>query len=399
MRALSVIGALALLGIGGCYPDPIQLPDKPRIMIGLATDFTVPTEIDTIYVEAERLSEDYVSGPLDAALLPGTIRLDCPSDYCDNLVIITVTAKLGPTDEIARRSARVSYVSDQLSFLPMPLCKSCREVTCGQNESCYAGRCVDRIYRDEDDPLPAFDGGLDLDTFANAECSIVPSTSCASAGVCPTTAKVTYGSVVIDANEVTQADYAAFLASNPSIEGQSAQCAENHRLEPDTGCFENACPEGEDCSAHPQTCVDWCDARAYCAWAGKHLCGGISAPLDYTDFANPLTSEWSAACTNGGARDYPYGPTYDDQRCNGGDANLSTTIPVGSSGCGDGGAVDLSGNVAEWEDTCLESGSSGYECRIRGGSYSSDADDLRCDAAAKAPFESTARDVGFRCCG
>jgi len=57
--------------------------------------------------------------------------------------------------------------------------------------------------------------------------------------------------------------------------------------------------------------------------------------------------------------------------------------------------VDMSGNVAEWVDAC---DTDGKKCRVRGGSYSSSDESLRCDAAAHELRTDTSRAVGFRCC-
>ena len=71
---------------------------------------------------------------------------------------------------------------------------------------------------------------------------------------------------------------------------------------------------------HPDAaaaCIDWCDAAAYCQWAGKRLCGAIGggetpeAKLD-----DPLADEWLYVCTNGGKTKYPYGDTLDTTKCN-----------------------------------------------------------------------------------
>jgi hypothetical protein len=55
--------------------------------------------------------------------------------------------------------------------------------------------------------------------------------------------------------------------------------------------------------------VDWCGAYAYCAWAGKHLCGAIGGgptpyshetdPTLYEAFAAPRVSEWTNVCSAG----------------------------------------------------------------------------------------------------
>jgi len=51
------------------------------------------------------------------------------------------------------------------------------------------------------------------------------------------------------------------------------------------------------------TCLDVCDAFAFCKWAGKHLCG-YPASVEFLDDEKNvepfLTSEWFYACTNGG---------------------------------------------------------------------------------------------------
>ena len=70
---------------------------------------------------------------------------------------------------------------------------------------------------------------------------------------------------------------------------------------------------------HPDAaaaCIDWCDAAAYCQWAGKRLCGAIGggetpeAKLD-----DPMADEWLYVCTNGGKTKYPYGDTGSADKC------------------------------------------------------------------------------------
>ena len=153
------------------------------------------------------------------------------------------------------------------------------------------------------------------------------------------------------------------------------------------------------------TSVDWCDASAYCTWAGGHICGlvgGQAAAL--ADFNNPNTNEWFAACTDSGAQTYPYGNAYDPQACNGVDAGLGAVAPAGSlAGCegGQPGLFDLSGNVWEWESGCADSPMTDdetEECRYRGGSYFSGASVLRCSIDAKRARSYRNANTGIRCC-
>ena len=62
----------------------------------------------------------------------------------------------------------------------------------------------------------------------------------------------------------------------------------------------------------------------------------------------------------------------------------------------------MSGNVAEWENSCSGSNGANDQCLVRGGSFLSSADDAKCAAQRtvdRAPMSgSDLLDVGFRCC-
>jgi formylglycine-generating enzyme len=213
---------------------------------------------------------------------------------------------------------------------------------------------------------------------------------------CPAMVRTDEG-FCIDATEVTRAAYQGWLDEGPAVAAADG-CQSDASFDP-------YCDWEVDGDL-PATCVDWCDAEAFCRAAGKHLCGRIgggSASYD-TDYDDASASEWFAACSSGGKYDYPYGDTYAPRRCeeSGFIDTTSATIchaPSAPYDC----IVHLSGNVREWDDSCTDATEAAL-CRLRGGGYrgAQAPSDFACvaDAAATrtgAPV-STYVGVGFRCC-
>jgi formylglycine-generating enzyme required for sulfatase activity len=207
----------------------------------------------------------------------------------------------------------------------------------------------------------------------------------------------------IDSTEVTACDYEAFLASSPSTR-QIAPCAWNTDYKPDNT---NSCLGAYDPANYPSLpmrCVDWCDAVAYCSWAGKELCGSIGGgPRGSLDVAD---SAWANACSASGRKTYPYGNTQDPAAC----IVRTTTQPaevkdVGSTPTCEGGFFDLfdmGGNVAEWENACDGNGGQSQLCEVRGGSFAQVPAAAACDASYSSVSgtrrDLRADDIGFRCC-
>jgi sulfatase modifying factor 1 len=204
------------------------------------------------------------------------------------------------------------------------------------------------------------------------------------------------GSYCIDATEVTQAQYKAFLDANdkPAKVG----------CEP---TFDPACTFGPPSDFVPATrgdypisCVDWCDAVAFCAWAGKRLCGDLAGADSAADVHD--RSEWSGACSGFGQRAYPWGS---EAERNAGKCNLGAdaAVPAGSIGTCQGaspGLFDMIGNVREWQANC-----SGDSCDVRGGGFGdqpnpTDKMDIEHCRAPVTGMPKTDRFVGlgFRCC-
>ena len=153
----------------------------------------------------------------------------------------------------------------------------------------------------------------------------------------------------IDETEVTVKQYGEFTSSKDgSVAGQPTVCAWNKDYTAATGGQPDI----------PVAGIDWCDARAYCEWAGKRLCGkhqagifiGSVAQTELTDFT---THEWLVACSNLGQLNYPYGVIQQPTTCNTGENDAGRTLAVKSkAGCQGGfpGVFDMVGNLWEWYD-------------------------------------------------
>lgn len=212
------------------------------------------------------------------------------------------------------------------------------------------------------------------------------------------------GGYGIDATEVTRDQYEAWLGTGPSTAGQESYCLWNTDFAAGSDCMggSDVC-QGVGCGSHPQGCVDWCDAYAYCKGVGKRLCGKIGGGSNaWNDDGDYTKSQWLDACSSGGANTFPYGNSFEASTCNGEHAGHGSTVPVASmAGCQSSaaayeGVYDLGGNVWEWEDSCIGPDKPDF-CHCRGGSFVY-GDDLRCVVMNGFPRDYRYGYVGFRCC-
>ena len=200
----------------------------------------------------------------------------------------------------------------------------------------------------------------------------------------------------IDATEISNAQYAVFLAAKGAdTSGQRAECTWNKSYQP-------GAPIGDD--KRPAVNVDFCDAAAYCAWADKRLCGSIAGGAlasNSLDLNDATKSQWYRACGGADGERYPYGGfTYIKDNCN--EYFSGTMADVGSFTKCNGyyaGAFDLVGNAAEWIDSCDQAGGADHtadNCQLMGGSFL--MSDYTCQTHVDYPRKDFADLFGFRCC-
>lgn len=198
---------------------------------------------------------------------------------------------------------------------------------------------------------------------------------------------------LIDATEVRHDDYATFLATSPPF-ASDKRCA-----------WKTAVTEPIPSTAGdlPVVGVDWCDALFYCKSVGKRLCGAIGGgSVPNVQVANAAVSQWLFACAGSpGTARYAYGTAHLPGVCNDSAGALER---VGSRpmcvGAANPALFDMSGNVAEWEDSCIENdaGPRTISCTIRSGGYAGPKEESRCDFHDERQRQDTYDDVGFRCC-
>lgn len=186
-------------------------------------------------------------------------------------------------------------------------------------------------------------------------------------------------SFCIDSQETTFAQYITFVDASTTLDASTLAlpgfCPPDADRNPANNTF--------DAGSLPVMYVSFCDAYAYCRWAGKHLCRE--------------TTEWQRACTNDGSRKLPYGDTPGLTTCNVGALSHveAGTFPQCEGGYQ--GLFDMVGNVAELVDGCEGDGAA---CPFVGGGYYSPALTTTCATreSQQASAKAGSYGVGFRCC-
>ncbi|MBI5242965.1 MAG: SUMF1/EgtB/PvdO family nonheme iron enzyme [Elusimicrobia bacterium] len=186
----------------------------------------------------------------------------------------------------------------------------------------------------------------------------------------------------MDTSEATTAGYGKCVR-----EGKCSQ--------PKTGGYCNWGERGR--GRHPVNCVDWEQAKAYCAWAGKRL---------------PTEAEWEKAARGGGGAKYGFGDDereldayawYDDN-------SGGRTHPVREKMPNPYGLYDMHGNVWEWTadwydsqyykqspERSPENQAAAQFRAARGGAWDYYADNLRSAGREAYVPGSALPNVGLRC--
>lgn len=167
-------------------------------------------------------------------------------------------------------------------------------------------------------------------------------------------------------------------------------------------------------ASHPVANVSWEQTQEFIAWLNKSYQADLPAGHR---FRLPSEAEWEKSARGVEGNEYPWGNTFDIQRCNSLERNSNDTTPVGAfSPRGDSafGAADMAGNVWEWtrtlagnvdprfrypyraddgrEDDIPVSG----ERVMRGGSFLEDKNSVRCASRNAAQMLSGSSTIGFR---
>jgi formylglycine-generating enzyme required for sulfatase activity len=137
---------------------------------------------------------------------------------------------------------------------------------------------------------------------------------------------------------------------------------------------------------HPVTDVTFADAEAFCAWASAELGRRVRLPTG---------DEWEALARGTDGRPWPWGGTFDPERCACAESCPGWTVPVTAHprGASEHGAEQLAGNVWEWVSDPTEDGA---WRAVRGGCYLDHAWGVRAARVLSAdPARATAT-TGFR---
>jgi formylglycine-generating enzyme required for sulfatase activity len=163
------------------------------------------------------------------------------------------------------------------------------------------------------------------------------------------------GAFEIGQYPVTVAEYALYLAANPSvatpldyaIPANATWSAPAWRGKTLTWVIQQ-----QQRADHPVVCVTWENARDYCRWLAQVTGQAWRLP---TEAEWEKAARWDTRATPPHARIYPWGDQWDKARANTSDGGPGMTTPIGAyASKGDAspyGCHDMAGNVWEWTST------------------------------------------------
>jgi len=124
---------------------------------------------------------------------------------------------------------------------------------------------------------------------------------------------------------------------------------------------------------HPVVKVKWTDTMEYCQWLNSLLKAELPAGLI---LRLPTEAEWEKASRGTDGREFPWGNTFDKNKCNTNEGGKGGTTSVGIySPQGDApyGCADMSGNVWEWTHSLKKA----YPYKVNDGREDEKASDAR----------------------
>ena len=211
--------------------------------------------------------------------------------------------------------------------------------------------------------------------------------------------KVTIPAFLLDAKEVTVAEYRACVKSGkcqpPKTHARNQYC--------------NYDAPGRD--THPVNCVDWADAQHFCALQGKRL---------------PREAEWEKATRAGSATPYAWGRDASCAQAIANDGKTTGSVKGELDGCGEDrtwpvasraanalGLFDMHGNAGEWVANGYAADALAHYAKgeldypeqsrgrvVRGGSWDEKMVNLRASFRNSKPAvsgDAIYGSIGFRC--
>ena len=205
---------------------------------------------------------------------------------------------------------------------------------------------------------------------------------------------------------VTAAEYCLFLNEVGDSKGEYVRQTRQSTFER----VGSRCQPAHGCENHPMNCVSWQGAIAFCEWLSE---------LTVQEFTLPTEEQWEFAAKSGNSNfRYPWGVMEPDlkEACfsRTWKSPLETLCPVGSFPQNGLGLFDMAGNVWEW---CLNPFLGDYRKAmamtqalqqgdgkqhsfhvVRGGCWSSSAEELRCSCRNVQSKGARTAGIGFRVC-